>query len=115
MTDSSIIADALAGRIDKATAFRQFTVSQAVQRKITCPDCGSVLDQSRATVLETNGRSIAVCCNPCYQATLQRVADKRLNADGVRLMLHGLHAVTWTTETQCAEDVLHLIAQQTQQ
>ena len=109
---NSLIADALAGRIDKATAFRQYTVQAAVSRKITCPDCGSVLDQSRATVLETDGRSVAVCCNPCYQLTLQRVASKGLSADGIRLMLHGLNAVTWLAETKCADDVLQLIAQQ---
>lgn len=114
MSDT-LIADAMAGRIDKATAIRQFTVQQAVQHKITCPDCGSILDQSRATVLETNGRSVAVCCNPCYQLTLQRVAAKGLTPDGVRLMLHGLNAVTWTTETKCSDDVLQLIAQQAQQ
>lgn len=111
MTDS-LIADALAGRIDKATAFRQFTVQAAVQRKINCPDCGAVLDQRRATVLETDGRSVAVCCDRCYQLTLQKVASKGLSADGIRLMLHGLHAVKWDTETKCSDDVLQLIAQQ---
>lgn len=113
MTDN-IIADAMAGKIDKATAYRQFTVQSAVQRKITCPDCGSVLDQHRATVLESDGRSVAVCCDRCYQLTLQRVADKHLTPDGIRLMLHGLHAVTWTAETKCADDVLQLVAQQQQ-
>lgn len=109
---NSLIADALAGKIDKATAIRQYTVQAAVQRKITCPDCGSVLDQSRAVVLETDGRSVAVCCDQCYQLTLQRVADKHMTPDGIRLMLHGLNAVTWTTESKCSDDVLQLIAQQ---
>ena len=114
MSDT-LIADALAGRIDKATAFRQYTVQAAVQHKINCPDCGSILDQRRATVLETNGRSVAVCCNPCYQLTLQRVASKALSPDEIRLMLHGLNAVKWDSETKCSDDVLQLIAQQTKQ
>lgn len=113
MSDT-LIADAMAGRIDKATAFRQYTVQAAVQRKITCPDCSSILDQRRATVLETNGRSIGISCNACYQKTLQKVASKGLTPDGVRLMLHGLNAVKWDSETKCSDDVLQLIAQQTQ-
>ena len=113
MSDS-LIADALAGRIDKATAFRQYTVQQAVSHKITCPDCGSILDQRRATVLETNGRSIGISCNACYQLTLQKVASKNLTPDSIRMMLHGLNAVKWDSETKCSDDVLQLIAQQQQ-
>lgn len=114
MSDT-LIADALAGRIDHATAFRQYTVQQAVSHKITCPDCSSILDQRRATVLETNGRSIGISCNACYQKTLQKVASKNLTPDSIRMMLQGLTALTWTAETKCSDDVLQLIAQQTQQ
>jgi hypothetical protein len=62
-----LISAAILGDIDQATAARQIGVKLAVQRKIFCPECDSILDQQSAELWHNadTGRALTVLCPEC--------------------------------------------------
>lgn len=115
MSDT-LIADALAGRIDHTTALRQFTLQRAVMHRINCPDCGSVMDQSRATVIERNGKPAGISCNGCYTANVDRwaIGLHTCTAETIRETFDGLEILQWDSQRPLSVDVLAAMASKQQ-
>lgn len=104
----TLLSQAMTGQLDQETALRRITVQSAVKRKIHCPDCNAILDQTRTTVIEKDGSPIGISCHKCYSATMQRTAKVCAGRDEqhIRSMLHGLTAINWLERTDCADGVL---------
>lgn len=108
-----LITQVMSGSLDREVGIRRLTVQTAVQRKINCPDCGCILDQRSATVIERDTRAIGVSCNKCYSAIMHRTAKACAGRDRAHIesMLAGLTAVRWNEQTTCAADVFDLMQQ----
>lgn len=112
-----LVTQVMTGALDREVGIRRLTVQTAVQRKIYCPDCDSILDQRRATVIERDTKPVGVSCDKCYRATMERTAKACAgrDTDYIKSMLAGLSAIRWNETTKCADDVLQLMQELSQQ
>jgi len=103
----NLITQAMTGQLDRETAIRQFTVQAAVQRRISCPDCGCILDQRRATVIERNRKPAGISCTVCYSKNVDQWAIDLHNwsADTIRQTFDGLLILDWNSQRPLAQDV----------
>lgn len=112
------IEAALTGQLDHTTALRQWTVKTCVQRRIQCPDCLAVLDQHRATVLETSGKPKGISCNKCYTRNVDSwaIGLHNCSAETVRQTFEGIDVLQWDSQRPLSQDVIEAIqARQAQQ
>lgn len=105
------IEAALTGQLDHATALRQWTVKTCVQRRIQCPDCLDVLDQHRATVLETSGKPRGISCNKCYTRNVDgwAIGLHSCSAETIRQTFSGIEVLQWDSQRPLAQDVIEAI------
>jgi len=113
----NLVAQVMSGSIDREVGMRRITVQAAVQRKIYCPDCDSILDCRSATVLERDTRAVGVSCDRCYRAVMMKTAKACQGRDRkyIESMLSGLSALRWNEQTSCSADVLELMQDLTEQ